>query len=1169
MAEQPRGAHTNGPPATDLSDAARETRLGLVVYGGVSLAIYINGVAHELFRAHRGRGVYKLLKRLLDSEIVVDIISGTSAGGINGLLLAYALTNEREFSDCAQLWREQGALSKLLRLIDDDVNTASLLNTKNYYLPHLERAFRTMDAIAPEIRSQERPSACDELDLFVTGTSFDGELSTAVDATGRRIDIKTHRSVFHLKHRAGRKTPFAFPLSASERTDDDDARVEALAQLSTITSCFPVAFEPVHVAPNPSNPHAQRVYKWLKEWGSLEGETWFLDGGVLDNKPFSYTVQAIFNRTAVRPVDRMLLYVEPDPERFAAAKAARTEPPNVVQAAVQALFGIPGYESIADDLEQIVQRNDRIERLVKARKAAQSALDALKRAHGDAARMIPPSVAALHRHTRLSQLANRAVRGLMEGKEFKHQLSEKQTPKSTAEREKEEKRHKDVESLAKAFAEWEGDGDETLERYDVYIRRRRILHVIDRVFDRVSDLCDQAAQDQTAAVVARSYQGVWWKLNEQLSTYDIVQWALEQELDSHPVPRDFANAPGAATEVWRRLARHFDRVLAVDHEIAAACEAEVFTDEDRHKLHEKLKARLKTTGAAPHGEPKPGATRPLNLLERIEAQTNRIVTAAAAEHRDLAEAWDDFDWHDAHFFPIDYFGDLGERNVIDVIRISPIDAERAFSNRRFEDKITGETVMHFGAFLKKSWRSNDIMWGRLDGACRLLDALLTEERLGRSVGNPEVRRRLARDLKDELNPKKLFPHAGARIQEDVANWLKRLASEDEATWKQAVKEKESHELLLWCAQLEILQEDLPKVLEDAATEQLEWNNIRTDRGFKKTAVRLDPSLRLVDARQSVQTFMKGLQEDPSEFSVIKNAPIAKYFIKDYAVGGESLQDDIPPAVLAETITAASLVARNCLVHAFPKQGEQLRANLFFKALVDWPLILAHTMAAFARRERTFYLAGLAVLYTYALLALVGGVVVLEVDLKSGENFSQGKILFLVVLPLLILLVGGYMAWTRAIRHAGRSWAAVIVKATLHLTALTLLAPILVAFAVAWNSTNQTLREWFKAAPTAEWARWLLPDRFLTWLARSVSDNQWQLATIYPLAAMVVILVVVIPIVRGFLQSRMARRVAVVSMTESARELYDQAANARITKATGEFCSTAYTNVRDRIAPKGR
>ena len=53
--------------------------------------------------------------------------------------------------------------------------------------------------------------------------------------------------------------------------------------------------------------------------------------------------------------------------------------------------------------------------------------------------------------------------------------------------------------------------------------------------------------------------------------------------------------------------------------------------------------------------------------------------------------------------------------------------------------------------------------------------------------------------------------------------------------------------------------------------------------------------------------------------------------------------------------------------------------------------------------------------------------------------------------------------------------------------------------------------------------------------------------------MAVVLVVVIPVVRVILQSRTARRVAVVSMKESARELCAKAANAKITKAAGELC----------------
>src|SRR2546425_11331281 len=94
---------------------SNEARLGLVLYGGVSLAIYINGVVREFFDAVRGRGVYKLVKVLTDSDIVVDVISGTSAGGVNGILLGYALCNDREFADTASLWRRDGGSRDLLR----------------------------------------------------------------------------------------------------------------------------------------------------------------------------------------------------------------------------------------------------------------------------------------------------------------------------------------------------------------------------------------------------------------------------------------------------------------------------------------------------------------------------------------------------------------------------------------------------------------------------------------------------------------------------------------------------------------------------------------------------------------------------------------------------------------------------------------------------------------------------------------------------------------------------------------------------------------------------------------------------------------------------------------------------------------------------------------------
>jgi hypothetical protein len=75
-----------------------------------------------------------------------------------------------------------------------------------------------------------------------------------------------------------------------------------------------------------------------------------------------------------------------------------------------------------------------------------------------------------------------------------------------------------------------------------------------------------------------------------------------------------------------------------------------------------------------------------------------------------------------------WFGDLHEKDIVDIVRISPRDAQKGFSLAEPSDKVTGTMVYHFGAFFKRSWRSNDILWGRLDGLCQLVETLLEEKR---------------------------------------------------------------------------------------------------------------------------------------------------------------------------------------------------------------------------------------------------------------------------------------------------------------------------------------------------------------------------------------------------------------------------------------------------------
>lgn len=51
---------------------------------------------------------------MIRTRFVVDVLSGTSAGGINGILLAKALANERDFSVSRDLWLRVAGIGRLL-----------------------------------------------------------------------------------------------------------------------------------------------------------------------------------------------------------------------------------------------------------------------------------------------------------------------------------------------------------------------------------------------------------------------------------------------------------------------------------------------------------------------------------------------------------------------------------------------------------------------------------------------------------------------------------------------------------------------------------------------------------------------------------------------------------------------------------------------------------------------------------------------------------------------------------------------------------------------------------------------------------------------------------------------------------------------------------------------
>lgn len=934
-------------------ERSQEVRLGLVMYGGVSLAIYINGVAQEFFRAVRGRGIYRLIKAMTDSDIVVDIISGSSAGGINGVLLAYALANELEFPNCAGLWRQEGDFLKLLRSPSQGVAKATSVLDGEHFEECLVKALAEMPAIVHD--QPEYVSQCRELDLFVTGTDVHGRIYTNFDEAGNPVAVKDHRTLFLLKHRAGRKEPFAVRKNTSAAASGDpETTRRSLAKLSRITATFPVAFPPVRVA-GPDSP--DRVDANLRLWGWFDRETYFLDGGVLDNKPFTYTIREIFYRLASRRVDRRLFYVEPDPKRF---EQPETVPePNMVEVVVKSLVSIPGYESIADDLKLLAEHNDRVARHQKLVEGLeQAATPEELKLREEASRD-----STLYRQTRITFLAEKVVRAIL----------------------KQDGHHRflgpDVRALAaelfNSVHSREEMWQEVLEEFDVYFRLRRLFHVLYSCPDPEPDCSPEEN---------RLRREILHCIGRQIKLLEIVAAAMERligEADFNLAERRSRQVEAVLHKVKTALGdllsltQEGPSVLPESYDAAWREKApDDWLDQPTlSKVNKALEERVATIKNQLQEEapvlPPAGFAPAPKLFEATDACEARMMAYFSREIDRLGLAapgnltikYNKFIWLDAQLFPLEAFAGFGERDLIETVRISPVDAQRGFSRVAAAGKVLGDVMAHFGGFFKKSWRSNDILWGRLDGLCLLVESLLKPEkskvRLKKVLENTDQCQRLRRDLQDSLNPANLFPHASRQTRETLRDWLARLVSGRPEEREAALEDFDRYlELLIEAAHLEVLYEEVPRVIADALEEQARWGPSpgsapAAGEGAKPPApgpsawssfrqqgtAGLDELVLAVSAEELAKQALAEMAATPPAGQDVgwpRDDGLGRFFVEKYRVGEESLLHDVPRAYFWEMTLNLLPVVRHCLVKATDKYAAALQENFLFK-YIDWAL----------------------------------------------------------------------------------------------------------------------------------------------------------------------------------------------------------------------------------------
>ena len=90
--------------------------------------------------------------------------------------------------------------------------------------------------------------------------------------------------------------------------------------------------------------------------------------------------------------------------------------------------------------------------------------------------------------------------------------------------------------------------------------------------------------------------------------------------------------------------------------------------------------------------------------------------------RGLLERYLGFAYWDVFLYPPMAVGDIAELDSIEVVRVSPADTG-LLEPRAVTDRLKGVALFHFGGFIRRSYRENVFLWGRLDGVERLLAVL--------------------------------------------------------------------------------------------------------------------------------------------------------------------------------------------------------------------------------------------------------------------------------------------------------------------------------------------------------------------------------------------------------------------------------------------------------------
>ena len=743
----------------------KELRLAIVLTGGISLAVFMHGVSRELLKLVRASKIYHalpdprarinaayatldddpsresdtehvyfdLLKAIApatDLRVVVDVIAGASAGGVNGVMLARALAHDQPLDDHRAMWLEHADAIDLM-----DAAVLAKPMSKIYLEPFSRVLLRTW--LLPMAADQETRA---KLRTFVrsrwfkppfSGPRFIGWMLDACDAMGEGrdetrsllpdghpldlivsvTDFYGHQRIVRL-HDPARIVEaehlhlfrFRYERMSDGRiiSDFDHQGVPGLIFAARATASFPGAFPPATVkemdqvlqARGRDWPRRARFladkFKPLTRAGRNPETAAFIDGSTVNDKPFAAAIGALSARPAQREVMRRLIYVDPAPGGASNGTNGVSGVPGMMRTVLAALVEIPGNDPVRADLERLDEVNRRIRVLRHVIDLTRPEVAAQVQTIVGAWASRSPSTKRIARWRETANARVARDSGVVFDSYFRLKMLSvlghlERLICALAERGGCEADKDVVATRVRGWAETRLDaltaaarpagreGDvEFLRTFDVDFRVRRLRFVI----RRLNELYGLSAEGGTSSS------------SEDL---DSIKALLYRQLEQakRRWNEDFFSADvAAAAAAWVRPGDGRQRLDALLRDIAAEI--------DMAGLDASADALF--------------ATATVDYLDR-------------PARREVLNAYIGFCFFDVVSFPMVQWEDLDELDVVLIHRISPEDA-RAIRRGGDPVALKGTGLRHFGGFFNRAYREHDYLWGRLTAADRLVDVVL-------------------------------------------------------------------------------------------------------------------------------------------------------------------------------------------------------------------------------------------------------------------------------------------------------------------------------------------------------------------------------------------------------------------------------------------------------------